>query len=155
MSDGSHPLVLFVDDEPQTLRGYRALLRGEAYDILTASSGQLALETLSKNRVDVVISDERMPSMSGSELLEHVQRVYPDAIRIVLTGEASLKDSVRAMKNGVYRFLSKPIEPDELRRVIAEALDAKRAIASAGRVRAATLPGRRRARAKTEGGETA
>jgi DNA-binding NtrC family response regulator len=153
MSECSQPLVLFVDDEPRTLSGYRALLRKEAYDILTAGSGQDALELLGKNRVDVVISDERMPSMTGSELLERIHRDYPDIVRIMLTGEASLEVSVRAIKDGLFRFLSKPIEPDELRRVVASALSAKQANVDEPFARqASTRPGfaARRARLKAD-----
>ena len=114
--------MLFVDDEPRVLRGFRDALRKEAYDILTAGSAALALGVLSRNHVDIVISDERMPVTSGAELLEQVGRDYPSVIRIMLTGQASLEASIRAIKGGIYRFLTKPIEASELRRVIAAAL---------------------------------
>ena len=114
--------VLFVDDEPRVLQGFRDALRKESYDILTAGSATLAVEILKKNDVDLVISDERMPVTSGTELLELVHRDYPRTVRIMLTGEASLEASIRAIKGGIYRFLTKPIDPAELRRVIAAAL---------------------------------
>lgn len=122
MSHTSRSAVLFVDDEPQILRGFRDALRKEAYDILTAGSAASALDVLRRNHADVVISDERMPVMSGVEFLERVSRDYPSVVRIMLTGQASLEASMRAIKGGVYRFLTKPIEPAELRRVIAAAL---------------------------------
>jgi len=117
--------VLFVDDEPQVLRGIRDVVRKEPYDTLLASSAQDALDILSQNQVDVVVSDERMPVMTGSELLERVHRQYPHIVRIMLTGQASLSVSVQAINDGLYRFLSKPIAPDELRRVIHHALVVK------------------------------
>jgi two-component system, probable response regulator PhcQ len=122
MSHTSGSAVLFVDDEPQVLRGFRDALRKEAYDILTVGSAALALGVLSRAHVDIVVSDERMPVMSGAELLERVGREYPRVVRIMLTGQASLEASIRAIKGGIYRFLTKPIEPSELRRVIAAAL---------------------------------
>lgn len=124
MSPNARSAVLFVDDEPQVLRGFRDGLRKEPYDILTAGSAALALGILSRNHIDVIISDDRMPVMSGGELLERIRREYPSIVRIMLTGEASLDASMRAIKGGLYRFLTKPIEPAALRQVIAAALTA-------------------------------
>ena len=114
--------ILFVDDEPQVLRGYRDILHKEPYQLLAAGSAAQALGILAKERIHVVVSDERMPSVSGSELLERVHRDYPDVVRIMLTGQASLLTSVQAINDGLYRFLSKPIAPEELRRVLRDAL---------------------------------
>lgn len=117
------PKILFVDDEPQVLRGYRDVLHKEPYELLAAGSAAQALEILAKERIAVVVSDERMPSVSGSELLERVHLEYPDVVRIMLTGQASLLASVQAINDGLYRFLSKPIAADELRRVLRDALN--------------------------------
>jgi DNA-binding NtrC family response regulator len=119
------PRILLVDDEPQVLRGYRDVLHKEPYELLTTGSAAQALEILAKQRIDVVVSDERMASMSGSALLERVHRDYPDVVRIMLTGQASLHASVHAINDGLYRFLSKPIAPEELRRVLHDALNVK------------------------------
>jgi DNA-binding NtrC family response regulator len=118
----SQKKILFVDDEPRVLRGYRDLLHKEPYELLAAGSAAQALEILAKERIHVVVSDERMPSMSGSELLERIHRSYPDIVRIMLTGQASLHVSVQAINDGLYRFLSKPIAAEELRRVLRAAL---------------------------------
>lgn len=118
----SRPKILFVDDEPRVLRGYRDVLHKEPYEVLAAGSAAQALEILAKERIHVVVSDERMPSVSGSELLERIHRDYPDVVRIMLTGHASLLASVQAINDGLYRFLSKPIAPEELRRVLRDAL---------------------------------
>ena len=124
MSD-SQSIVLFVDDEPQVLRGYRDLLHKEPYEVLAAGSAAQALQILAARHVDVVVSDERMPLGSGSELLERIHRDYPDVVRIMLTGQASLFTSVQAINDGLYRFLSKPIAPEELLRVLRDALHVK------------------------------
>jgi len=118
----TQPKILFVDDEPRVLRGYRDVLHKEPYELLAAGSATQALAILAKERIHVVVSDERMPSVSGSELLERVHRDYPDVVRIMLTGQASLLASVQAINDGLYRFLSKPIAPEELRRVLRDAL---------------------------------
>jgi DNA-binding NtrC family response regulator len=118
----ARPKILFVDDEPQVLRGYRDILHKEAYELRAAGSAAQALAILAKEPIHVVVSDERMPSVSGSALLERVHRDYPDVVRIMLTGQASLLASVQAINDGLYRFLSKPIAPEELRRVLRDAL---------------------------------
>jgi len=115
-------IVLFVDDEPRVLSGFRDTLRKEPYQLLTVNSASAALELLAEHQVDVVVSDEQMPIMCGSVFLEHVRQRYPNIVRIMLTGEASLAVSVQAINDGLYRFLGKPIQPDELRRVIRDAL---------------------------------
>jgi DNA-binding NtrC family response regulator len=117
--------VLFVDDEPAILAGFSDALRKEPYEILTATSAALALDVLSRAHVDVVVSDECMPRMCGSAFLERVHRDYPNIVRIMLTGEASLAASVRAINDGLYRFLGKPVRPEELSRVIRDALKMK------------------------------
>ena len=121
----SREAVLFVDDEPAILAGFCDALRKEAYEILTATSAALALDVLSRTHVDVVVSDECMPRMCGSAFLGRVHRDYPDIVRIMLTGEASLAASVRAINDGLYRFLGKPVQHEELSRVIRDALKMK------------------------------
>ncbi|MBL8612079.1 MAG: response regulator [Myxococcales bacterium] len=118
------PNVLFVDDEPQVLESLRALLRKEPFRILTAESAAAALEILARESVAVVVSDERMPGVSGSELLTKVKELYPSTVRIMLTGQASLDAVVRAINEGeIYRFLSKPLKSDELGAAVRRALE--------------------------------
>jgi len=120
------PTVLFVDDELAVLTGLKRALWKEPYLILTADSGAKALEVLAGTPVDVVISDERMPSMSGSAFLARVRELYPAIMRIMLTGEAGLPAAVRAINEGpLYRFLNKPLAPSELARTIRQALQMK------------------------------
>src|SRR5436190_341918 len=92
--------VLFVDDEPAILEGIGVVLRKEPYEIVTAAGPIKALEILASRRVDVVVSDERMPNMSGAEFLARVREAYPDTVRIVLTGQASLEAAIRSGRCG-------------------------------------------------------
>jgi len=115
--------VLFVDDEPKILEGFRDALRRHPFTILTATSGADALSLLDTHPVDVVVSDERMPNMAGSEFLGVVRQRYPHTIRIVLTGQASLAAAIRAINEGeVYRFLTKPCNSADLAVTIQRAL---------------------------------
>ncbi|MDJ0763070.1 MAG: response regulator [Myxococcota bacterium] len=107
--------VLFVDDEVGVLDGLKRALRKEPYTFLTAESGQDALDILAETNVDVLVSDENMPGMKGSELLAKVKEDYPDTIRIVLTGQASVESAMRAIYDGwVYQYLHKPVNAADL-----------------------------------------
>jgi len=119
--------VLFVDDEPRILDGLRHGLRKESYTILTAISGEVGLKILACSPVDVVVSDEQMPGMCGSEFLAAVCRLYPETIRMTLTGQASLEAAIRAINEGeIYRFLAKPCNIMELSNTIHQALQLKK-----------------------------
>ncbi|MBI2377895.1 MAG: response regulator [Deltaproteobacteria bacterium] len=118
------PVVLLVDDESRVLDALRRSLMDEPFEILTASSADTALQLLASRHVDVVISDERMPGMSGSEFLTIVCRDYPDTVRIMLTGHASLDAAIRAINEGeIYRLLLKPCGAFELGLALREAVD--------------------------------
>ena len=115
--------VLFVDDERDLVDALRNALRKEPYRIVTANSGQEALEILAREEISIVVSDEQMPQMSGSELLSIVRERHPSTVRMILTGQASLGAAVRAINGGeVFRFLSKPCPPVELGQTIRQAL---------------------------------
>ena len=115
--------VLFVDDEPYITQAQKRSLRKEPYLILTAQSGKEALEILSQNKVDVVVSDEQMPHMAGSELLTIVHRKYPEIVTIILTGQAKLGATIRAINEAeVFRFLLKPCSEVEMSMAIRKAL---------------------------------
>ncbi|MBS1161576.1 MAG: response regulator receiver modulated diguanylate cyclase/phosphodiesterase with sensor(s) [Proteobacteria bacterium] len=114
--------LLLVDDEPNILNSLSRLLRREGYTILTASSPLEAFELLAKNAVQVVISDQRMPDMSGTEFLSKVRQLYPDTVRLVLTGYTDLDSVTGAINHGaIYKFLTKPWDDDQLREQIREA----------------------------------
>jgi DNA-binding NtrC family response regulator len=115
--------ILFVDDEPHVLEALKRALHKEPYLILCAGSADEALDILNREPVDVVVSDEMMPGMLGSELLAVVYRKYPDTVRIMLTGHANLEAALRAINEGqIYRFLTKPCNDMELRITLRQAI---------------------------------
>ncbi|KPK74638.1 MAG: response regulator receiver protein [Phycisphaerae bacterium SM23_30] len=119
--------ILLIDDEPNVIAALKHALRRERYHILSAPSADEALEILDQESVDVVVSDEKMPGMSGSELLAVIRQKYPDTIRIILTGRASVEAAVRAINEGeVYRFLLKPCNGFDLAITIRRALQYKK-----------------------------
>ncbi len=114
--------LLIVDDEPHILTSLSRLLRREGFQILTALSPGVAFEYLAKQPVQVILSDQRMPEMSGTEFLARVRQLYPDTIRIVLTGYTDLDSVTGAINRGaIYKFLTKPWDDDQLREQIREA----------------------------------
>lgn len=116
--------VLLVDDEENILSALTRLLRRDGYRILQASSGLEALESLAGNKVGVILSDQRMPEMSGVEFLRKAKMLYPETQRIVLSGYTELKSVTDAINEGaVYKFLTKPWEDDLLRAHVREAFE--------------------------------
>ena len=114
--------LLLVDDEPNILSALSRLLRREGYQLLTARSPLEAFELLAKHKVHVVLSDQRMPEMTGTEFLSRVRQMYPDTIRIVLTGYTDLESVTDAINRGaIYKFLTKPWSDDQLREQIRDA----------------------------------
>jgi DNA-binding NtrC family response regulator len=127
MKPGIAATILLVDDEPNVTDALKRALRREPYEILTATSGAAAQELLGRHHVDVVISDEQMPGMSGSVFLAAVRKQFPQTIRMILSGQASLETAVRAINEGeVYRFFLKPCNPADLAITIQQALAHKR-----------------------------
>jgi DNA-binding NtrC family response regulator len=115
-----HPILL-VDDEPEILFSLRGLLRKE-FEVFTAESGTDAIEILKQHPVHVVMTDQRMPGMTGVQLLHRVEGEYPQAIRIVFTGYADIKAVIDAVNQGhIYRYITKPWDPDELMGVLHQA----------------------------------
>jgi phosphoserine phosphatase RsbU/P len=110
--------VLLVDDEPDILASLDALLRRD-YRILKATSGRAALDLLNQEHVDVVLTDQRMPDMSGIELLKHAHSAHREVVRLLMTGYADLPTMVDAINVGsVYRYVPKPWEPEELQCIL-------------------------------------
>ncbi|MDZ4315825.1 MAG: EAL domain-containing protein [Azonexus sp.] len=114
--------LLLLDDEPNILTSLTRLLRREGYTIMAAGSSAEAFEMLAKQPAQVVISDQRMPDMSGTEFLSRIRQLYPDTIRMVLTGYTDLESVTGAINRGaIYKFLTKPWDDDQLREQIREA----------------------------------
>jgi type II secretory ATPase GspE/PulE/Tfp pilus assembly ATPase PilB-like protein/FixJ family two-component response regulator len=115
--------LLFVDDEENVTNALRRIFLEENYTILTAISGQKALEILAQQPVHLIISDHRMPEMNGAELLKTVREKYHDTIRIMLTGYADVNSIMGAVKDGaVYKFITKPWNDEDLRLTVSLAL---------------------------------
>jgi response regulator RpfG family c-di-GMP phosphodiesterase len=146
---GDKPKVLFVDDEKRVLNSMRALFRRD-YELHLTTDGEEAIRIAEAEVVDVIIADQRMPGLSGVEVLGEVRHRVPSAVRILLTGYADL-DAIEGSINigEVFRFLSKPCPPQQLRETLAEAVQAARESAAAARsaavVEAAPAPPERRA----------
>jgi len=117
------PKVLFVDDEPHVVAGIRRALRDHSYRINTATSPELALHMCRREQFDVIVADELMPGMCGSELLTIVGREFPTSGRILLTGQVTVEAAARAINEaGIVRLLLKPCPPSVLRAAIELAL---------------------------------
>jgi two-component system sensor histidine kinase/response regulator len=115
--------ILCVDDEPHNLDALRRTLRKE-YNVLTALNGVEGLELLEQHPVSLIISDQRMPQMTGVEFLEKSVDRHPEVIRIILTGFTDIEDLIGAINTGrVYRYITKPWEPNDLRVTIRRALE--------------------------------
>jgi serine/threonine-protein kinase len=129
--DSERTAILLVDDEPRILAALRTLLRLD-YDVVTSTDGYEALELLGRQRFDIIVSDQRMPTLTGVQFLRMASDVAPQAVRILLTGYSDMDAIVGAINDvEIHRFLRKPWDNDELRRVIAEAAQAAQALREA------------------------
>lgn len=114
--------LLLVDDEESILTVLERLFTRGGYTVLTANSGQAGLALLERHHIGVIISDQRMPGMTGVEFLSEVKQLYPDVMRLILSGFADLKAVTAAINEGaIYRFLTKPCDDELLLRNIGEA----------------------------------
>ncbi len=119
---GAVETILLVDDEPNILRALSRVLRKDGYRILLAESADEAFKLLALNDVQLIISDQRMPKITGTEFLSRVKTIYPHTIRIVLSGYTDLKSVTDAVNQGsIYRFLTKPWDDEALREEIRRA----------------------------------
>ncbi len=117
------PVIMFIDDEQRVLKSMRAMFRKD-YEVHLANSGAEALEILSQHDVDVVVSDQRMPEMTGVEVLTEIKERSPRTVRILLTGYADL-EAVEASINDaeVFKYLMKPCPADEVRGAVQAGLE--------------------------------
>jgi len=115
--------ILCVDDEDQNLKALERTLRKD-FNISTAESGMEGLDKLEKLDIALIITDQRMPNMSGVEFLEKAIDLYPEVIRIILTGYTDVEDMIGAINTGrVYRYITKPWEPNDLRLTVKRAIE--------------------------------
>jgi len=118
--------LLFVDDEANILSALKRLFHPSGYRILTAESGKAGLDILEREKVDLIISDMRMPEMSGAQFLEQARARWPDSVRILLTGYADITSTIDAINKGrIYRYISKPWEDHDMILLVRQALERK------------------------------
>jgi len=115
--------ILVVDDEPDITDSLHRTFRKE-YRVVTANAGEQAVDVLGQTPVDLIISDQRMPGMTGDEVLKRASELQPEAVRILLTGYSDLESLVRCVNEAsIYKYLSKPWEPEQLRLTVSRALE--------------------------------
>jgi|SRR5581483_11129314 len=115
--------VLYVDDEVNNLNSFKAAFRRD-FDIHVAQSAREGRKVLDLNEIGVIITDQRMPGMTGIEFLESILNIYPDTIRILLTGFSDMNAVMDAINRGqVYKYLVKPWQNEELKLYIQNALE--------------------------------
>lgn len=118
--------LLIVDDDQNIVAALKRLLRKDGYHIVTAESGHEGLQKLAENEVDVIVSDQRMPGMTGVEFLRRTKELYPETIRMVLSGFTELRTITDAINEGaIYKFLTKPWDDEHVRTHIQEAFHQK------------------------------
>ena len=116
--------LLLVDDEPNVSKSLERLLRKEKYKIFVANSGEEALEILQQHKIKVIVSDQRMPHMTGAQLFAKVKEQYPETIRIIISGYTDFQSVSDAINKGsIYKFLAKPWNNELLRAEIREAFN--------------------------------
>ncbi|GGC40541.1 hypothetical protein GCM10011386_35750 [Parapedobacter defluvii] len=115
--------VLYVDDEENNLISFKATFRLK-YTVYTALNGAQALQLIKEKPIDIVITDQRMPQMTGVELLEEIIKINPDPMRILLTGYADMSAVIDAVNKGkIFHYLSKPWSEEELSNTIQRAYE--------------------------------
>lgn len=121
-TESSERVLLLVDDEQNILNALTRLLRRDGYRILTANNAPQALELLAKHQVQVIVSDQRMPEMTGTEFFGKVKEMYPTTMRMILSGYTDLKSVTEAINHGaIYKFITKPWDDESLRKDIEQA----------------------------------
>ncbi len=135
------PIVLLVDDDENLLRGLARVLHRQPFRLYTARSGEEAVAAVKAHPVDVLVTDQRMPGISGNDLLAWVAKQAPDVMRIVLTGHATTDAVIRAVNEGrVFQYLTKPCRELDLAIAIHKAIDYRNLSRENGRL---TRQGRR------------
>lgn len=136
----SQRTVLCVDDEPSILSAMQRLFRSSGHRILTAENGAAALALLESEPVDLIISDMRMPMMTGAELLLQVRSRWPEVTRLLLTGYADINSTISAINDGqIHRYISKPWKDSEILDTVKDAFERKDLVAEKNRLEALSI----------------
>jgi two-component system phosphate regulon sensor histidine kinase PhoR len=117
------PKILVIDDEKVVRKGCREVLSIDGFEVVLAENGEQGLKMIEKAHFDVILLDLMMPGLSGFDVLSHVKALHPDTSIIVITGYATIENSIEAMKKGAFDFIPKPFSPDQLRVVVSKAIE--------------------------------
>jgi diguanylate cyclase (GGDEF)-like protein/PAS domain S-box-containing protein len=122
LKEMDRPALLILDDDPHLLAYFELLLSAEGYTVFATASVQQAFELLARHEIGVLLCDQRMPEMNGVDFLSRIRRMYPHAIRIMLSAYDDFNATRQAINMGaVYKFIEKPVQPDELREAVGDA----------------------------------
>lgn len=128
MQVDNQPSILIVDDDTALLRTWEMILTRKNYRVFTAPDGATALALAHQHALNLAIVDIRLPDMSGNEVLAQLKTLRPDIEIVILTGNATLESAVQALANGAYRYVIKPVNPDELLATLEQALHKQRLV---------------------------
>jgi DNA-binding NtrC family response regulator len=121
-----HATVLVIEDDRAQRESLQEILAAEGYEVETAPDGETGLARLQETGFEVVLTDLALPGLGGMEVLKYLVRHRPEALCIIITGYATIKNSVTAMRLGAYDYLAKPVDPQELKLVVKRALEHKK-----------------------------
>lgn len=132
MNSKIKPKILFIDDEERIVRSLGMMFR-QTHQVYITTDPKVFLEIVQREHIHVVVSDQRMPGIGGTELLEKVRQISPNSIRILLTGYADLNAIVSSINEGeIFRYITKPWDPDELIRTVRRATEISLELIAAG-----------------------
>jgi two-component system, OmpR family, phosphate regulon sensor histidine kinase PhoR len=117
------PTILVIDDEERVREGCRKVLIRDGYGVTIAESGAVGLDLIARQHYDLILLDLMMPSLSGFDVLAHVKKLHPDTVIIVISGYATVENSIAAMKQGAFDFIPKPFSPEQLRVLTKKAIE--------------------------------
>ncbi|MBI4775212.1 MAG: response regulator [Deltaproteobacteria bacterium] len=122
------PKILVMDDEKRIRDGCHKVLTSEGFEVDRAENGRIGLSMIDQEHFDIVLLDLMMPGLAGLEVLERIKLLHPDTAIIVITGYATVENSIEAMKKGAFDFIPKPFSPEQLRIVVSKALEFTRTL---------------------------
>ncbi len=124
----SKPLILCIDDEPDILFLIRRFLEPNGYEVATAANGQQALQSAAQRKPDLVLTDMKMPGMTGTEIMKALHAMKADIPIIMVTGTGDVETAVQALRLGAYDYIPKPFHAEELLNAVHRALERQRLI---------------------------
>ncbi|MBL7173643.1 MAG: sigma-54-dependent Fis family transcriptional regulator, partial [Desulfobacteraceae bacterium] len=118
--------IIVIDDERAIRDGCHRVLTGKGYEVITAENGQIALDILDREPLDIILLDLKMPVIGGEEVLEITRKKYPDIPVIIITGHGTVDTAVVCMKSGAYDFITKPFQIDQFLLTVTRAAEKRR-----------------------------